>query len=90
MRSEGDQFGPEGGDPELIGLQKFGTRMGTKSFSGWAKGDDCFRDGPFGSNLKTAHYASSSARVIRLQNIGDGSVSRQGSLVRALGPLQNR
>ena len=30
-------------------------------------------DGPFGSNLKTAHYTSSGPRVVRLQNIGDGS-----------------
>jgi type I restriction enzyme S subunit len=29
-------------------------------------------DGPFGSNLKTEHYQSEGARVIRLQNIGDG------------------
>ncbi len=29
-------------------------------------------DGPFGSNLKTAHYQSSGVRVIRLQNIADG------------------
>jgi type I restriction enzyme S subunit len=29
-------------------------------------------DGPFGSNLKTAHYVESGPRVIRLQNIGDG------------------
>lgn len=29
-------------------------------------------DGPFGSNLKSAHYAPSGPRVIRLQNIGDG------------------
>jgi type I restriction enzyme S subunit len=29
-------------------------------------------DGPFGSNLKTAHYTDSGPRVIRLQNIGDG------------------
>lgn len=29
-------------------------------------------DGPFGSNLKTAHYTESGPRVIRLQNIGDG------------------
>jgi type I restriction enzyme S subunit len=29
-------------------------------------------DGPFGSNLKTAHYTNSGPRVIRLQNIGDG------------------
>jgi type I restriction enzyme, S subunit len=32
---------------------------------------DGFRDGPFGSNLKTAHYTDSGARVIRLQNIGN-------------------
>jgi type I restriction enzyme, S subunit len=30
-------------------------------------------DGPFGSDLKTEHYTSSGPRVIRLQNIGDGS-----------------
>ncbi len=29
-------------------------------------------DGPFGSNLKTAHYTQEGPRVIRLQNIGDG------------------
>jgi type I restriction enzyme S subunit len=29
-------------------------------------------DGPFGSNLKTAHYTSRGPRVVRLQNIGDG------------------
>ncbi|MEV2197293.1 restriction endonuclease subunit S [Streptomyces phaeochromogenes] len=30
-------------------------------------------DGPFGSNLKSAHYTDSGARVLRLQNIGDGN-----------------
>lgn len=29
-------------------------------------------DGPFGSNLKSAHYVPDGPRVIRLQNIGDG------------------
>lgn len=29
-------------------------------------------DGPFGSNLKSCHYANSGVRVIRLQNIGVG------------------
>ncbi|MDQ3647199.1 MAG: restriction endonuclease subunit S [Actinomycetota bacterium] len=29
-------------------------------------------DGPFGSNLKTAHYTETGPRVIRLQNIGEG------------------
>jgi len=29
-------------------------------------------DGPFGSKLKTEHYTDHGARVIRLQNIGDG------------------
>lgn len=29
-------------------------------------------DGPFGSNLKTAHYVDEGPRVIRLQNIGNG------------------
>ena len=34
-------------------------------------------DGPFGSNLKTAHYTESGPRVIRLQNIGDGEYRHQ-------------
>lgn len=45
----------------------------------WARLDDlataeprAITDGPFGSNLKTAHYTESGPRVIRLQNIGDG------------------
>ena len=29
-------------------------------------------DGPFGSNLKTVHYTDSGARVVRLNNLGDG------------------
>lgn len=29
-------------------------------------------DGPFGSNLTSAHYTEVGARVVRLQNIGDG------------------
>lgn len=29
-------------------------------------------DGPFGSNLTSAHYTASGALVVRLQNIGDG------------------
>ena len=53
-------------------LAEIREAYGDQKLSGWANGDDCFRDGPFGSNLKTAHYASSGARVIRLQNIGDG------------------
>lgn len=44
----------------------------------WASLDQCtadaqgITDGPFGSNLKTAHYTKSGPRVIRLQNIGEG------------------
>ena len=30
-------------------------------------------DGPFGSKLKTEHYAAAGARVVRLQNIGSGT-----------------
>lgn len=33
---------------------------------------DSLVDGPFGSNLKTAHYQPSGVRVVRLQNIADG------------------
>ncbi|HEU5080918.1 MAG TPA: restriction endonuclease subunit S [Opitutaceae bacterium] len=33
-----------------------------------------YSDGPFGSNLKSDHYASSGVRVIRLQNIGVGQL----------------
>ncbi len=45
----------------------------------WASLDQCtleakdITDGPFGSNLKTSHYTDSGPRVIRLQNIGDGT-----------------
>jgi type I restriction enzyme, S subunit len=35
--------------------------------------DFAITDGPFGSNLKTEHYTDDGPRVIRLQNIGDGS-----------------
>jgi type I restriction enzyme, S subunit len=35
-------------------------------------GNRSITDGPFGSNLKTAHYTQSGPRVVRLQNIGDG------------------
>jgi len=45
----------------------------------WATLDDlqaaeprAITDGPFGSNLTSAHYTNGGARVIRLQNIGDG------------------
>jgi type I restriction enzyme, S subunit len=45
----------------------------------WATLDDlaapevrAITDGPFGSNLKTAHYTLAGPRVIRLQNIGFG------------------
>lgn len=44
--------------------------------SGWAQatvGEIAeLADGPFGSNLKTAHYTEAGPRVVRLQNIGDG------------------
>nr|WP_306799246.1 restriction endonuclease subunit S [Alcanivorax quisquiliarum] len=33
-----------------------------------------FTDGPFGSNLKSSHYVEEGVRVIRLQNIGVGSL----------------
>lgn len=33
---------------------------------------EAFRDGPFGSMLKTAHYRATGARVIRLGNLGEG------------------
>ena len=36
-----------------------------------------FSDGPFGSNLKSAHYRESGVRVIRLQNIGVGELSNE-------------
>jgi type I restriction enzyme S subunit len=46
----------------------------------WATIDDlqaaearAITDGPFGSNLASRHYTDTGARVIRLQNIGDGN-----------------
>jgi type I restriction enzyme S subunit len=45
----------------------------------WASVDQCssfedaaITDGPFGSNLKSAHYTVAGPRVIRLKNIGEG------------------
>ena len=38
-------------------------------------------DGPFGSNLKTAHYTTAGPRVIRLQNIGDGEFKREDAYI---------
>ncbi len=38
----------------------------------FATGPRGITDGPFGSNLASAHYTPSGALVIRLQNIGDG------------------
>lgn len=37
-----------------------------------ATGERAISDGPFGSHLKTEHYAGEGARVVRLQNIGRG------------------
>jgi type I restriction enzyme S subunit len=56
-------------DSEAIALA---GRYGTKPLNRFAETPYAFRDGPFGSNLKTAHYSDTGARVIRLQNIGDG------------------
>jgi type I restriction enzyme, S subunit len=49
--------------------------------SGWVEacvddfvdGPGAITDGPFGSNLKTSHYTEAGPRVVRLQNIGDGT-----------------
>jgi restriction endonuclease S subunit len=38
-------------------------------------------DGPFGSNLKSEHYTKIGARVIRLQNIGDGHFRDERSYI---------
>ncbi|AXY01762.1 hypothetical protein D1115_12050 [Vibrio alfacsensis] len=32
-----------------------------------------FKGGPFGSDLKSAHYTSSGVRVLQLQDIGEGT-----------------
>jgi type I restriction enzyme S subunit len=57
---------------DSILAQAFHADLGwrKRSLEDLADSDDAFADGPFGSNLKTEHYATSGARVIRLQNIG--------------------
>lgn len=50
-----------------------GGTLGTRRLSALVLQPDGLADGPFGSNLKTEHYAHSGARVIRLQNIGRGA-----------------
>ncbi|TPV49680.1 restriction endonuclease subunit S [Pseudarthrobacter phenanthrenivorans] len=43
-----------------------------------------FSDGPFGSNLKSAHYVDEGVRVVRLQNIGDGKfINRDSAFISA-------
>ena len=53
--------------PELPGGWTWATVDQLASLKG-----NAITDGPFGSNLKTSHYAPIGPRVIRLQNIGDG------------------
>ena len=55
-----DMFGSPATNPKGWPRQRLGE-LATK-----------FSDGPFGSNLKTSHYADEGIRVIRLQNIGAG------------------
>jgi type I restriction enzyme S subunit len=61
-------------------LQRMRESVRTAATTGWPAeplvevvGANSITDGPFGSNLKTAHYTASGPRVIRLQNIGDGA-----------------
>ncbi len=55
-----DMFGDPATNPKGWPLVRFGDLAEKMS------------DGPFGSNLKSAHYVESGVRVIRLQNIGIG------------------
>jgi type I restriction enzyme S subunit len=43
-----------------------------QALADFARGPRAVTDGPFGSNLTSAHYAPDGALVLRLQNIGDG------------------
>jgi type I restriction enzyme S subunit len=52
--------------------QAFAHHDRTRRLGDLGDGRDSFADGPFGSHLKTEHYAVAGARVIRLQNIGRG------------------
>ena len=61
--------------PKSLFIEMFGDPV--ENPMGWER--DTLRhlairisDGPFGSNLKSCHYANSGVRVIRLQNIGVG------------------
>ena len=46
-----------------------------------------FSDGPFGSNLKSAHYVDDGVRVIRLQNIGVNEFVDDDGLPAMIGPI---
>lgn len=48
------------------------TKWPKKRLGDLAPTDGALADGPFGSHLKTQHYSQNGARVIRLQNIGQG------------------
>jgi len=64
------------------GLEESLRRLHKAQLDSWCSRDDEGRqlgqvikyasDGPFGSKLKTEHYDATGARVIRLQNIGEG------------------
>jgi type I restriction enzyme, S subunit len=56
--------------PALDTVPEGWSLLALTSLSAQYKG--AMTDGPFGSNLKSAHYTESGPRVIRLQNIGDG------------------
>lgn len=55
-----DMFGDPGSNPKGWPCKPLGA-LASK-----------FSDGPFGSNLKSAHYTPTGIRVVRLQNIGVG------------------
>jgi type I restriction enzyme S subunit len=58
-----DMFGDPATNPKRWPLRRLGDLAEKMS------------DGPFGSNLKSAHYTSDGVRVIRLQNIGIGTIN---------------
>jgi hypothetical protein len=56
-------------------------RWRVEPLEGFATGPRAITDGPFGSNLTSAHYADSGALVVRLQNIGDGEFKDAGAFI---------
>jgi type I restriction enzyme S subunit len=64
---------PEPVQPDISGLPELPEGWVWATVDLCSVDESAITDGPFGSNLKSSHYQEHGPRVIRLQNIGDGT-----------------